>query len=48
MIHAYSEEYLSDAMKNLGEAVDYAVNYCQTEMQVFFDLFISFIKSSKV
>ena len=41
MIHAYSEEYLSDAMKNLGEAVDYAVNYCQTEMQVFFDLFIS-------
>lgn len=41
MIRAYSEEYLSDAMKNLGEAVDYAVNYCQTEMQVFFELFIS-------
>ena len=41
MIRAYGEEYLSDAMKNLGEAVDYAVNYCQTEMQGFFDLFIS-------
>lgn len=41
MIHAYSEEYLSYAMKNLGEAVDYAVNYCQTQMGEFFALFIS-------
>lgn len=41
MIHAYDEEYLSDAIKNLGEAVDYAVNYCQTKMDEFFALFIS-------
>lgn len=41
MIHAYDEEYLSDAIKNLGEAVDYAVNLCQIEMRDFFNLFIS-------
>ena len=41
MIRAYDEQYLNDAMKNLGEAVDYAVNSCQTEMREFFDLFIS-------
>lgn len=41
MIHAYDEQYLNDAMKNLGEAVDYAVNSCQTEMRDFFNLFIS-------
>lgn len=41
MIHAYNEEYLSDAMKNLGEAVDYAVGSCQTDMQDFFNMFIS-------
>lgn len=41
MIHAYDEEYLPDAVKNLGEAVDYAVTYCQIEMNDFFALFIS-------
>ena len=41
MTHAYSEDYLSDAMKNLGEAVDYAVNLCQIKMDDFFALFIS-------
>lgn len=41
MIHAYDEQYLNDAMKNLGEAVDYAVNSCRTEMRDFFNLFIS-------
>ena len=41
MIYAYDEQYLNDAMKNLGEAVDYAVNSCQTEMRDFFNLFIS-------
>ncbi|MCQ4023211.1 MULTISPECIES: helix-turn-helix domain-containing protein [unclassified Ruminococcus] len=41
MIHAYDEEYLPDAIKNLGEAVDYAVSYCQIETNDFFDLFIA-------
>lgn len=41
MIRAYNEQYLSDAMKNLGEAVDYAVNSCQIKMHDFFNLFIS-------
>lgn len=41
MIHAYSEAYVLDAMKNLGEAVDYAVSACRTEMRDFFNLFIA-------
>lgn len=41
MIHAYAEEYLSDAMSNLGEAFDYAVNACHLDMQKFMELFIS-------
>lgn len=41
MIHAYAEEYLSDAMNNLGEAFDYAVNACHIEMQTFMDLFVA-------
>ena len=36
---AYNEMYLDDAMQNLGEAVDYAVNDCGLDMDVFFDLF---------
>ncbi len=41
MTCAYSEEYLSDAMKNLGEAVDYAVGSCQIKMDDFFALFVA-------
>ena len=41
MIHAYDEKYLDDAMQNLGEAVDYAVNSCGITMENFFDLFIA-------
>jgi len=41
MMHAYNEEYLDDAMKNLGDMVDYAVNSCGYEADEFFDLFIS-------
>lgn len=41
MIHAYDERYLDDAMKNLGEAVDYAVNACHIRMQEFLELFAS-------
>lgn len=41
MTHAYNEEYLDDAMKNLGDMVDYAVHDCGYEADEFFDLFIS-------
>ena len=40
MIHAYDNQYLDDAMKCLGEAMDYAVNSCQIEMDEFLNLFI--------
>ena len=41
MTHAYAEEYLSDAMKNLGEAFDYAVNVCSLNPEDFMELFIA-------
>lgn len=41
MIHAYAEIYLDDAMKNLGEAFDYAVNSCGLELNRFMNLFIA-------
>ena len=41
MIHAYAEEYLNDAMKNLGEAFDYAVNACGIDIDDFMRLFIA-------
>lgn len=37
---AYDEMHLDDAMKNLGEAMDYAVNCCHIEMDEFLNLFI--------
>lgn len=40
MMHAYDERYLDDAMGNLGEAADYAVNACKMGLQKFFDLFV--------
>ena len=40
MIHAYDNQYLDDAMKCLGEAMDYAVNGCQMNMDSFLELFI--------
>ena len=40
MMHAYDEQYLDDAMRNLGEAADYAVNACNMTLQKFFDLFV--------
>lgn len=40
MIHAYDREYLDDAMKCLGEAIDYAANSCQMKMDDFLALFI--------
>ena len=41
MMYAYDEQYLDDAMRNLGEAADYAVNACKMSLQKFFDLFIT-------
>jgi DNA-binding Xre family transcriptional regulator len=40
MIHAYDNQYLDDAMKCLGEAMDYATNVCQLNMDEFLNLFI--------
>lgn len=40
MIHAYDSQYLEDAMKCLGEAMDYASNSCQLNMDGFLELFI--------
>lgn len=41
MIHAYSEYYILDAMRNLGESMDYVVNSCNISMDTFMDLFIA-------
>lgn len=41
MTHAYAESYLNDAMENLGEAFDYAVNACMIDIETFMGLFIS-------
>lgn len=40
MVHAYDKQYLDDAMKCLGEAMDYAANSCQMDMDSFLELFI--------
>ena len=40
MIHAYDDQYLDDAMECLGEAMDYASNSCQMNMDEFLGLFI--------
>ncbi len=41
MTHAYDSEYLDDAMRSLGEAMDYATNSCGINMDDFLKLFIS-------
>ncbi len=33
---AYEETYLNDAMNNLGDMLDYAVNDCGYDPEVFF------------
>ena len=40
-MYAYDEIYLDGAMKNLGEAFDYAVNACHLSADEFWRLFIS-------
>ena len=41
MTHAYSESYLDDAMNNLGDMMDYAVNDCGYDADTFFGWFVS-------
>ena len=41
MTHAYAEEYLDDAMQNLGEAFDYAADACKIDIEKFMQYFIS-------
>ncbi len=40
MTHAYEETYLNDAMNNLGDMFDYAVNDCGYDADGFMDRFI--------
>ena len=40
MTYAYDEIYLSDAMKNLGEAFDYSATVLNIPMDEFLDMFI--------
>jgi len=40
-MYVYNEMYLDDAMKNLGEAFDYAVNQCHFTVDGFWDLFVA-------
>ena len=41
VIKGYDSSYLETAMKNLGEAFDYAKNSCRLDMDKFMDMFIS-------
>lgn len=41
MKHAYNENYLDDAMENMGEMVDYAVNVCHMDIEEFWKLFLA-------
>lgn len=41
MMCAYDKQYLDDAMRNLGEAADYAINACKIRLDKFFELFIA-------
>ena len=41
MIHAYSENYLDEAMRNLGEAFDFAHAVCHLDLDSFFAMFIN-------
>lgn len=41
MIHAYKEHYLDDAIRNLGEAFDFAHTVGRLELDNFFAMFIN-------
>lgn len=40
MNYAYNKYYIDDAMENLAEAVDYAVNTCDIDINDFFAMFL--------
>lgn len=40
MMHSYDRDYLDDAMESMGEAMDYAANQCNMEMDKFLEVFI--------
>ena len=40
MIRAYEESYLSDAVRNLSAAFDYAINICKLDVEEFSVLFL--------
>lgn len=40
MMHSYDRDYLEDAMESMGEAMDYAANQCNMEMDKFLEVFI--------
>lgn len=39
--YAYDRTYLYDAMKNLGECIDYVVNKCEYDTDVFMRMFLN-------
>ena len=39
-MHAYGEDYLELAQKNLGNMLDYAVNSLQYDLNRFYDMFL--------
>lgn len=41
MIRAYEESYLSDAVRNLSAAFDYAINVCKLDVEEFSSMFLS-------
>lgn len=41
MTNAYDKQYLDDAMRNLGEAMDFAKNVCHIELDDFSGMFIT-------
>ena len=41
MIRAYDEQYLNDAMRNLGEAFDFASNVCLVKLDDFLSMMIA-------
>ena len=38
---AYNEMYLDDAMENMGEMLDYAVNVCHMDIEEFWQMFLA-------
>ena len=40
MIHAYSEDYLNNAQKTLGDMMDYAVNTYEFSPNQFYEMFL--------